>query len=262
MLDSTVVTLALPAIRERPGRLARRPAVDPERLPADARRDRRHRRAARRHPRPPAGVRDRDGDLRRRLGASPGPPASSGVLIAARVLQGIGGAALLSLSLALTAAAFPARAPPAGARDLGRGLGDRARDRAAGRRGADRGRELALDLLHQPAGRRRRGRDPARPRLGVARRDRAVAGRPRRRRRPRRRARRRSSRAGRGRRLGLGLARDARRCSPPGSRSWSASGVLEHRREAPAGRLLAVSQPAPTSAPAPPPSPSSAPTGR
>ncbi len=45
-----------------------------------------------------------------------GAAGSAGVLIAARVIQGIGGAALLSLSLALTAAAFP---PESRARALG-----------------------------------------------------------------------------------------------------------------------------------------------
>ena len=74
---------------------------------------------------------------------------------------------------------LPAGAAAAGARDLGRGVGGRARGRPARRRGADRGGELALDLLHQPAGRRRRGRDPAHPRRGVAR-SVGVARRPRR----------------------------------------------------------------------------------
>ena len=177
MLDSTVVTLALPAIRRRPARLARRPAVDPERLPADPRRGRRHGGPARRHRRPPPRVRVRHGDVRRRVGRrrrrghgggpdrrprDPGHRRRGAALAVARAHR-----ARLSRRLAA-----------AGAGDLGRGLGARARDRPARRRRADRGGELALDLLHQPAGRGDRDRDPARPRRGVARRDRTAARRP------------------------------------------------------------------------------------
>ena len=78
------------------------------------------------------------------------------MLIGGRILQGVGAAPMLPLSLAIVCNAFPAAEQAAGARDLGGGLGDRAGDRAARRRRADRNR-LAGDLLDQPAGRRRSG---------------------------------------------------------------------------------------------------------
>ena len=87
-----------------------------------------------------------------------GAAQSPAMLIGGRVLQGVGAAPTLTLSLAIVCNAFPAERTGAGARDLGRGLGDRARGRAAGRRRADRNR-LAGDLLDQPADHRRRGRD-------------------------------------------------------------------------------------------------------
>ena len=87
-----------------------------------------------------------------------GAAQSPAMLIGGRVLQGVGAAPTLTLSLAIVCNAFPSERTAAGARDLGRDLGDRARGRAAGRRRADRNR-LAGDLLDQPADHRRRGRD-------------------------------------------------------------------------------------------------------
>ena len=172
-----------------------------------------------------------------------GAAGSAGVLIAGPGDPGDrrGGAAL-----ALAGAdrgRLPAREPRPRARDLGGGLGDRARDRAGGRRRPDRARQLALDLLRQRAGDRRRGRDPARSRLGVARRDRLRADRPGRRRRARRRPDGDRLRPGRGRRLGLGFARDAR---PARRRDRGPDRLLAARaqpRGAP-GRLQPVPQPA------------------
>ena len=79
-------------------------------------------------------------------------------LIVGRILQGVGAAPMLPLSLAIVCNAFPPREQAAGARDLGGGLGGRAGDRAARRRRPGRPR-LAADLLDQPAGRRARDRD-------------------------------------------------------------------------------------------------------
>ena len=60
--------------------------------------------------------------------------ADDEVLVAGRVVQGLGGAAMLPLSLAIVSAPSPAE-QAAGARDLGRGLRAGARDRAAGSAG-------------------------------------------------------------------------------------------------------------------------------
>ena len=91
------------------------------------------------------------------------------VLIAARLLQGIGGALLTPGSLALIEASFrPDRPRPRDRRLVGARRRRRG-DRAAARRLPDRRRLLAGDLHHQPAARhlRRLGRRP--PRAGVER---------------------------------------------------------------------------------------------
>jgi len=80
------------------------------------------------------------------------------MLILGRVLQGVGAAPMLSLSLALVCNVFPERRTAAGAGDLGRGLGGGPGNRDAGRRGADRTR-LAVDLLDELAGLDPRDRD-------------------------------------------------------------------------------------------------------
>ena len=78
----------------------------------------------------------------------------------ARALQGIGGAVMFAVSLALIAQEFPA------GRERGMAMGDlrrhdrgRGGDRAAGRRRAHRLARLGVDLLRQRAGRDRRLRD-------------------------------------------------------------------------------------------------------
>ena len=163
MLDSTVVALALPQHPRRRRRRRDAAAVGDERLPADDRGPRRHRRAARRHVRPQAGLPRRHGASSRSAPSSPAPPGPT-TLIGGRVLQGVGAAPMLSLSLAIVCNAFPAERAAARARHLGGGLGDRPGDRAAGRRPPDRAR-LAADLLDQPADRRpRRSRSSPSPR--------------------------------------------------------------------------------------------------
>ena len=87
-----------------------------------------------------------------------GAAGDQAMLIVGRVLQGVGAAPMLPLSLALVCNVFPAAEQPralgiwAAVSALGAG------DRAAGRRRPGRSR-LAGDLLDQPAGRRARDRD-------------------------------------------------------------------------------------------------------
>ena len=78
-----------------------------------------------------------------------------------RALQGVGGAAMFATSLALLAAAFTGPRARHRAGHLGRDDGRRGRRRAAGRRRAGRARQLAVDLLRQPADRPRRDRGDA-----------------------------------------------------------------------------------------------------
>ena len=82
---------------------------------------------------------------------------SSGALIAARAVQGLGAAAVMPLSLTLLAAAVPGGDAPGRDRHLGRRLRPRCRPRPGRRRRRRRGRQLAGDLLAERAGRARRG---------------------------------------------------------------------------------------------------------
>ena len=75
------------------------------------------------------------------------------VLIAARVLQGIGGALLTPGSLAMIQGAFRSRGPRPGDRRLVRAGRHRGGDRPVRRRAARRLRVVALDLPDQPAAR-------------------------------------------------------------------------------------------------------------
>ena len=127
--------------------------------------------------------------------------------------------------------------PPA---ERGRAIGTwagvsrhRARARPAARRLADRGRQLARDLLHQPPGRRGRGRRDAVRHARVARRDRDARGRHPRHRRADRRPDRARARAGRGQRVGLGLGAASSACSRSRSSGWSRSSSIERRSRAP-----------------------------
>ena len=110
--------------------------ADAARAAADLRR--RHRRSSRSR-RSPAGSRTA-GDL----------------LIAARVVQGVGAALMNPATLSIIARDVPAAAARHRDRHLGRRLGARARDRPARRRPAHRARRLGVDLLRQRPGRRAR----------------------------------------------------------------------------------------------------------
>ena len=128
------------------------------------------------------------------------------VLVAFRAVQGVGAAFMMPATLSIITQAFPARAARHRDRHVGRGQRARARDRPGRRRLPHRVRQLAGDLLHQPADRRRRGRGDAVRRPRVARRDGGQDGRLRRHRRAHDRADRARARARRGQQLALGLA--------------------------------------------------------
>ena len=106
-LDNLVVTTALPSIRARPRRHARGPRVDRQCVHARVRRLPAHRRGARRPLRPAPDV-----PGRHRLFTSASALAAlaptTDALIAARALQGLGGAIVAPLTLTLLSEAFPA----------------------------------------------------------------------------------------------------------------------------------------------------------
>ena len=107
-VDSTVVNVALPAIRDGPRRRLRRPAVDGQRLPDHAGLADPGRRLAGRRPGRAAGVHgwaDHLGSLR--CGARSRPRSRSWVL--ARALQGVSGALVSPTALAVIVLVFPAR---------------------------------------------------------------------------------------------------------------------------------------------------------
>lgn len=72
-----------------------------------------------------------------------------GQIVAARLLQGVFGAALVPLSQAVLLDFNPARKDRPGDGDLGRGHHGRANSGAGDRRLVDRERQLALGVLHQ-----------------------------------------------------------------------------------------------------------------
>ena len=89
---------------------------------------------------------------------------TAGFLVAARVLQAVGAAALVPSSLALVLQTFPSEKIPVAVAHLGRDRRGRGRLRPHARRARRRELRLAVGVLHQPAGRHRQLRArPARP---------------------------------------------------------------------------------------------------
>ena len=82
-------------------------------------------------------------------------------LVAFRAVQGIGAAFMMPATLSIITQAFPPEQRGHGDRHLGRGERDGAGHRPGARRLPHRAGELAGDLLHQPAD-RRRSRSPSR----------------------------------------------------------------------------------------------------
>jgi MFS family permease len=107
LLDSTVVNVALPAIRDDLGGGPRGPAVGGQRVPALPRLAHPDRRVARRRLRREADLHHRRRRLRRGVRPVCAAAPSIEVLVAGRALQGVFGALLTPASLALIVATFP-----------------------------------------------------------------------------------------------------------------------------------------------------------
>ena len=145
----------------RPGLLPRRPDLDRQRLPDRLRRPAAAGRTARRPGRPQAGVRRRAwrcSPPRRWRAASPpaGDADRRAVPAGRRRRAGLGGQPRHDRHAVPRAARARHRDRRVQLRRRGRRL-----DRPGARRGPHRGAQLALDLLHQPADRPRRGRPRA-----------------------------------------------------------------------------------------------------
>ncbi len=107
MLDNTVVNVALPSIQRDLHASLSVARVDDERLHADVRGADGHRRAARRHLRPPQDVPVRRRRVRDSRALAIGFAPDDAVLVAFRAVQGIGAAFMMPATLAIITQAFP-----------------------------------------------------------------------------------------------------------------------------------------------------------
>ena len=105
VLDASIVNVALPTIGDSPRFLPGQPLLGRQRLRAHLRRLPAARRAARRPARPPARVHGRADPVRARL-ARRRLRRASGVLIAARAVQGLGAAILSPAALSIVTTTF------------------------------------------------------------------------------------------------------------------------------------------------------------
>ena len=106
VLDTTIVNVALPSIRDDLGFSADLARVGRERLPADVRRLPAARRPARRPVRPPAAVPGRHHALHGRVARAAASRRRRGCSIAARAVQGVGGAIASAVALSLMMTLF------------------------------------------------------------------------------------------------------------------------------------------------------------
>ena len=134
-LDVTVVNVALPRIQADLGMSRGRAGVGHQRLRAQPGGAHPGRWGAGRPLRPQAGVPGRAGHLRARVGRLRRCPPAPTALIASRAVQGLGGAAMLALTLSILTETFPAAGPGRRHRHLGRRRRHRLRGRAGRRRG-------------------------------------------------------------------------------------------------------------------------------
>ena len=136
----------------RPALLGAEPAVGAQRLPAHLRRLHAARRPGRRPARPPADAGRRDHRCSGSPRSRPGSPAAKGMLIGARLAQGVGAAMMSPAALSiLTTTLQRGHRPQQGARRLGRDRRARLRGRRVPRRRDLGGTGLAVGVLRQPA---------------------------------------------------------------------------------------------------------------
>ena len=155
-VDASIVNVALPSIRRRPGLLGAEPAVGAERLPAHLRRLHAARWPGGRPARPPPHAASPGRRSSRSRSLAGGLATSEGMLVGARLVQGVG-AAMMAPGRALDPDDDLHRGhrPPQGARRLGGDRRARVRRRRLPRRGALRRTRLALGPLRQHARLRR-----------------------------------------------------------------------------------------------------------
>ena len=162
ILDLTVVNIALPHIQHGLGFSAAGLSWGAHRLFADLRRPAAARRAARRHPRAAEDVHGGPGPLHNSRRWLAGLATSAAMLLAARALQGVGGASASPCRARADRLQLP-RGPGTdpGARHLHRRRNGRRLARPGPRRHDHRVGVLAVGPVHQRADRRRG--DPGRP---------------------------------------------------------------------------------------------------
>ena len=130
MLDNTVVNVALPSIQKDLGAEPLEPRVGRQRLHAQLRRPAGHRRAPRRHLRPPPDVPRSGSTIFALSSATAGLAQDTTMLVVSRVVQGVGGGADDARDALDRHQRLRAARARQGDRHLGRSLGARARDRA------------------------------------------------------------------------------------------------------------------------------------
>ena len=234
MLDNTVVNVALPSIqRDLHASISGLEWID-QRLHPHLRGPDRHRRASRRHLRPPADVPGRRDHLRRSPRRPPASRRTRPMLVAQPRVQGIGAALMMPATLSIITHAFPAARARQGDRHLGRRLRPGALDRP--RASAASSPSTSAGGRSSSSTSRSRSAPSPRPLFAVRESrddDRRPHGRLPRRRRADRRPDGDRPRPDRGQQLGLGLDRDrrpARRRLRRRSRSSSRSSFGSRRR--------------------------------
>ena len=162
LADATVMSVAVPLIIRRLEGVGHLRLVGDERLQPGARRPLPDDGPARRPLRPQAAVRARPRGVHGRVASAARAPGASTTLIAWRVVQAVGAAAVVPTALALLLQAFPDAPAGLRGRPVRRAQLGRRRGRAGARRRAHRALGLAGRLLVQRPGRRARRRAGAR----------------------------------------------------------------------------------------------------